>query len=204
MPHQAQHSYVSYTQANRLDHVEQRGIAPYNTHAIFDFCRRVRPQDRPCDVISAPGFRPWAFGSPLGSSRSQDMITRVLASFAIAAVVALMASLPVAGQSASGSAPPLVITAYNGGPPTNYVTPRTPCGEPDLQGTWSSDDTEGIPRERPPALGTQLYQSDQEYAARAKQVEANVANRENNATSTFRNDFARRAFRQTSLLVEAR
>ena len=130
------------------------------------------------------------------------MITRVLASFAIAAVVALMASLPVAGQSASGSAPPLVITAYNGGPPTNYVTPRTPWGEPDLQGTWSSDDTEGIPRERPPALGTQLYQSDQEYAARAKQVEANVANRENNATSTFRNDFARRAFRQTSIIVD--
>jgi len=130
------------------------------------------------------------------------MITRVLASFAIAAVVALMASLPVAGQSASGSAPPLVITAYNGGPPTNYVTPRTPWGEPDLQGTWSSDDTEGIPRERPPALGTQLYQSDQEYAARAKQVEANVANRENSATSTFRNDFARRAFRQTSIIVD--
>jgi hypothetical protein len=130
------------------------------------------------------------------------MITRVLASFAIAAVVALMASLPVAGQSTSGSAPPLVITAYNGGPPTNYVTPRTPWGEPDLQGTWSSDDTEGIPRERPPALGTQLYQSDEEYAARVKQVQANVANRENNATSTFRNDFARRAFRQTSIIVD--
>jgi hypothetical protein len=130
------------------------------------------------------------------------MITRVLASFAIAAVVALMASLPVAGQSTSGSAPPLVITAYNGGPPTNYVTPRTPWGEPDLQGTWSSDDTEGIPRERPPALGTQLYQSDEEYAARVKQVQANVANRENSATSTFRNDFARRAFRQTSIIVD--
>jgi hypothetical protein len=82
------------------------------------------------------------------------------------------------------------------------VTPRTPWGDPDLQGTWSSDDTEGIPRERPPVLGTQLYQSDQEYAARVKQVEANVVNRENNATSTFRNDFARRAFRQTSIIVD--
>src|SRR5262245_49039864 len=130
------------------------------------------------------------------------MITRVLASLATASTIALMASLPVAGQSTSGSAPPLVITAYNGGPPTNYMTPRTPWGEPDLQGTWSSDDTEGIPRERPPALGTQLYQSDQEYAARAKQIQANVVNRENNATSTFRNDFARRAFRQTSIIVD--
>jgi hypothetical protein len=130
------------------------------------------------------------------------MITRVLASLVVAVAIAFTASLPVAGQSTSSSAPPLVITAYNGGPATNYVTPRTPWGDPDLQGTWSSDDTEGIPRERPPALGTQLYQSDQEYAARAKQIQANVVNRENNATSTFRNDFARRAFRQTSIIVD--
>jgi hypothetical protein len=130
------------------------------------------------------------------------MITRVLASIAVAAVIAFAGSLAVAGQSTSGSAPPLVITAHNGGPPTSYVTPKTPWGEPDLQGTWSSDDTEGIPRERPPALGTQLYQSDQEYGARVKQVQANVVNRENNATSTFRNDFARRAFRQTSIIVD--
>src|SRR5262245_4823782 len=130
------------------------------------------------------------------------MITRVLASLATASTIALMASLPVSGQSTSPSAPPLVITAYNGGSPTNYLPPRTPWGDPDLQGTWSSDDTEGIPRERPPALGTQLYQSDQEYAARLKQIQANVVNREQNATSTFRNDFARRAFRQTSIIVD--
>jgi hypothetical protein len=128
------------------------------------------------------------------------MITRVFASSATALIIAVLASLPVAGQSTA--APPLVITAYNGAAPTKYVTPRTPWGDPDLQGTWSSDDTEGIPRERPPALGSQLYQSDQEYAARARQVEANVLNRENNATSTFRNDFARRAFRQTSIIVD--
>ena len=128
------------------------------------------------------------------------MIRRVQASVVVALTVAFLASLPVAGQT--GSAPPLVITAYNGGPPIHYVTPRTPWGDPDLQGTWSSDDTEGIPRERPPALGTQLYQSDQEYAARLKQIQANVVNREQNATSTFRNDFARRAFRQTSIIVD--
>jgi hypothetical protein len=130
------------------------------------------------------------------------MLKRIAFFLATAVTIALVASLPVAGQSASSSAPPLVITAYNGEPPNNYVTPRTPWGDPDLQGTWSSDDTEGIPRERPPALGTQLYQSDQEYAARVKQVHANVINRENNATSTFRNDFARRAFRQTSIIVD--
>ena len=130
------------------------------------------------------------------------MITRVLASVALAAAIAAMTSLPLEGQSSSISAPPLVITAYNGGAPIKYSTPRTPWGDPDLQGVWSSDDTEGIPRERPVEMGTTLYQSDDAFAARVKQVQANVVNRENNATSTFRNDFARRAFRQTSIIVD--
>jgi len=130
------------------------------------------------------------------------MITRVLASVALAAAIAAMTSLPLAGQSSSTSAPPLVITAYNGGAPIKYSTPRTPWGDPDLQGVWSSDDTEGIPRERPAEMGTNLYQSDDAFAARVKQVQANVVNRETNATSTFRNDFARRAFRQTSIIVD--
>jgi hypothetical protein len=38
------------------------------------------------------------------------------------------------------------------------VTPKTPWGEPDLPGVWSSDDTAGIRRERPAELDTRLYQ----------------------------------------------
>src|SRR5687767_2993901 len=126
------------------------------------------------------------------------MVRRVLASVGVAAVVAAAAAFPVSGQGASAP-PPLVVTAYNGGPPLDYTVPRTPWGDPDLQGVWSSDDTEGIPRERPANLGTVLYQSEQEFAGRQKQIASNVVNREQNATSTFRNDFARRAFRQTSI-----
>jgi hypothetical protein len=97
--------------------------------------------------------------------------------------------------------PALVITAYNGGAPTPYVTPKTPWGEPDLQGVWSSDDTSGIPRERPAEVGMRLYQTDEEFAARKKQVQVGVQRGEN-ATGSFRNDFATRAFRQTSLIVD--
>jgi hypothetical protein len=97
--------------------------------------------------------------------------------------------------------PTLVITAYNGEAPTPYVTPRTPWGEPDLQGVWSSDDTAGIPRERPAEIGMRLYQTDEEFAARKKQVQIGVQ-RGQNATGSFRNDFATRAFRQTSLIVD--
>ena len=73
--------------------------------------------------------------------------------------VAAVAVLGVGTMSLSGQgqiAPPLVITAYNGGPAVPYTVPRTPWGDPDLQGVWSSDDTSGIPRERPKELGNSL------------------------------------------------
>ena len=111
-------------------------------------------------------------------------------------------SLPLAGQQASSStsAPPLVITAYNGGPPLPYTMPRTPWGEPDLQGTWSSDDAT-MPLNR--AQGqTTLYQSDAEFEKRKLDIAAGVKRGEDTAESSFRNDFARRAFRQTSLVVD--
>jgi hypothetical protein len=127
------------------------------------------------------------------------MIRRSLSAVAVLAFVAA-ATLPVSTQNTS--APPLVITAYNGGPPIPYTTPKTPWGEPDLQGVWSSDDMEGVQRPRPAQFGGRLYMNDQEDAARVKQVQANVNTRENVSTSTFRNDFARRAWRQTSQIID--
>jgi hypothetical protein len=115
------------------------------------------------------------------------------------AVAVAVATYSVSGQQ--HGAPPLVVTAYNGGSPIAYTTPKTPWGEPDLQGVWSSDDTAGIPRERPRDLGNDLYLSDQAFAARTKQVQDGVRRAENDIGS-FRNDFARRAFRQTSLIVD--
>ena len=129
------------------------------------------------------------------------MITRLLASLVLAAAIALAASLPVSGQGGSAPAPPLVVTAYNGGAPIPYTVPRTPWGDPDLQGVWSSDDTAGIPRERPESAGTRLYQTDEEFAARRKQIESGVQDALTDI-GTFRNDYARRAFRQTSIIVD--
>ena len=129
------------------------------------------------------------------------MFMRVLSSSAAAAIVALMASLPVVAQSASTPAPSLVITAYNAGSPTPYAPPRTPWGDPDLQGVWSSDDTSGIPMQRPANLGNELYQSDEQWAARQKQTQQGIQNALS-AIGTFRGDYARRSFRQTSLIVD--
>ena len=128
------------------------------------------------------------------------MTRRILVSAGVSAVVALIASTPVSGQGGAAAAPPLVITAYNGGAPIPYTTLRTPWGDPDLQGAWSSDDTSGIPMSRPQNV-TALYQTDEQWAARQKQIQQGIQNALN-ATSTFRNDYARRAFRQTSLVVD--
>jgi len=119
----------------------------------------------------------------------------------LCSAVAVLASgtLTLTGQSRP--APPLVITAYNGGPAVPYTVPKTPWGDPDLQGVWSSDDTSGIPRERPKAEGSRLYQTDEDFAKRAKAVERGVKRGEGDI-GAFRNDFARRAFRQTSLIVD--
>ena len=51
---------------------------------------------------------------------------------AVAAAIAFINASGLSGQG--GSVPALVVTAHNGGPATPYSVPRTPWGDPDLQG----------------------------------------------------------------------
>ncbi|MGH9240122.1 MAG: hypothetical protein ACRD3G_18920 [Vicinamibacterales bacterium] len=132
-----------------------------------------------------------------------------------------------------GAPPPMVITAF-GGKAVTYKAPRTPWGDPDLQGVWSSDDMEGVPiganqggrggrggapgaaagglcgnaplppcpTAAPTGPPPPLYRTEEELEARRKQVSTQADNRDRNSTSTFRNDYARRAFPQTRLVVD--
>ena len=155
--------------------------------------------------------------------------------------LSIYASTPVSGQQQQaqtspqqtlprpyGTPPPMVITAF-GGKPVTYKAPRTPWGDPDLQGVWSSDDMEGVgigvnqgggrgrgaapgaapqgtasPTAAPavPAGPPPLYLTDEQLEARRKQVASQASNRDTTSTSTFRNDYARRAFPQTRLVVD--
>ncbi len=106
-------------------------------------------------------------------------------------------------QAKTSSAPPLVITAYNGKtPPTPYKSPKTPWGEPDLIGVWSTDDTASIPMVRPAQYGDRLYLDDEDFKKREQQIERAARQGDENAVGAFRFDFARRAFAQTSLIVD--
>jgi uncharacterized membrane protein YgcG len=65
---------------------------------------------------------------------------------------------------------------------------------------WSSDDTANIPMSRAQNV-TELYLNDEQWAGRQKQTQQGVQNALN-AIGTFRGDYARRSFRQTSLVVD--
>ena len=45
-----------------------------------------------------------------------------------------------------------------------YSPPKTPWGDPDLQGIWSGDSAFGIPLQRPEALGTKAELTDKDFA----------------------------------------
>jgi len=47
---------------------------------------------------------------------------------------------------------------------------RTPWGDPDLQGEWTSEGEYGVPFERPPQFGTRQFLTDEEYAKRLEEV----------------------------------
>jgi hypothetical protein len=147
------------------------------------------------------------------------MITRILGcAGAIAMAIGATVSLgtPVSGQERAAP-PPLVITAF-GGKPVDYKAPRTPWGDPDLQGVWSSDDMENVgmaaggrggrgrgaaaPPEPAPTGPPPLYMDEKAYAARLEQVKRGATQRDTNADGSFRFDYARRAFPQTRLIVD--
>jgi hypothetical protein len=145
-------------------------------------------------------------GAGTSQERTAFMSCRLGLGLAVTAGVlfAGVLSLPLNGQSSTtigANTPAIVITAYNGGPPLPYTVPRTPWGDPDLQGVWSSDDTANIPTSRAANFGERLYMSDEEFKNRQQQVERGVQTGEN-AEGSFRGDFARRAFRQTSTIVD--
>jgi hypothetical protein len=130
------------------------------------------------------------------------MTSRQIASLSVGVglvTACVIGSVSLSGQARS-SPPALVITAL-AGKAVEYKAPRTPWGDPDLQGVWSSDDLENVPMSRP-AQFKELYLDDAQFAARQAQVERGAKQRDTSAESSFRFDYARRAVRQTSLIVD--
>jgi hypothetical protein len=56
-----------------------------------------------------------------------------------------------------------------------YAAPRTPWGDPDIQGTFTTDDELGVPFERPAEMGTRTDVTDAEFAERQSQAARQAA-----------------------------
>jgi hypothetical protein len=56
----------------------------------------------------------------------------------------------------------------------DWKAPRTPWGEPDLAGTWTSQPELGVPFERPAAFGTRQQLTDEEFAQREAQAQSQL------------------------------
>jgi hypothetical protein len=69
--------------------------------------------------------------------------------------------------------------AADHGAAQTYRTPRTPWGDPDLQGKWPSSGVSAVPLQRPQSFGTRNELTDQEIAEReaqfARQAEADAS-----------------------------
>src|SRR4029079_17383432 len=63
-----------------------------------------------------------------------------------------------------GPAPPLPQQ------PAGFIQPKTPWGDPDIQGFWPGVDTVGVPLQRPARYGTRNVFTDAEFAQRAKDI----------------------------------
>jgi hypothetical protein len=97
---------------------------------------------------------------------------RLLAALAALVTVMVLLTAPMSAQAPAAKASAKV-----------YVAPRTPDGQPDLQGVWSN--ATSVPLERPKELGSREYYTEEEYAKlQAAAAARQEQNRENGRNTT--------------------
>jgi hypothetical protein len=118
------------------------------------------------------------------------MIRRILALGGISVAIA------VAQTSAPKAATEKPAPSAKG----KYVPPKTPWGEPDLQGIWPLNHLIAVPLERPKQLGDKLYLTDEEMAKAQAALDARNARFKGGPIPVA--DTSSKVMRQTSLIVD--
>jgi hypothetical protein len=90
--------------------------------------------------------------------------------------------------------------------PKTYQPKKTAWGEPDLRGMWPIDHLGGLPMQRTPAQGNRVFLTEEEFAAREKNMERsrNAAEVETKANKLGMGNWVEMtgAGRRTSLLID--
>jgi hypothetical protein len=92
----------------------------------------------------------------------QRFLTSLVVLAAVTAFVSLAPS-PVAGQAPAKGATKATKKAY--------VPPKTPWGDPDLQGLWPATDLINVPMQRNAKMGTRNVLTDEEYQQQVQRAE---------------------------------
>src|SRR5204863_13920 len=83
-----------------------------------------------------------------------------------------LATAAVSGQGRVDS--PGVMTPEGGVPALgSYKVPKTPWGEPDIQGTFNANDLQGVPMQRAETVGMRYRLTDNEFNQRVAQRDQN-------------------------------
>jgi hypothetical protein len=85
----------------------------------------------------------------------------------IHAVEAFMKAMPVGTK-------PVAIAEQVAPKQSGYVVPRTPWGDPDLNGVWPDIDMVRVPVQRAPQYGTRLFMTPEEHAALEKREQEQI------------------------------
>lgn len=143
------------------------------------------------------------------TQRTQRTLRPVGSMAGLAAVAALVGLTAAPAIAQTAKAAPVIKPL-----PTakNWTTPKTPWGEPDVQGTWTDDDCIGTPMNRPANLGDRGFYTEQELADREKRLETQLQNdlvetvapdqRVGTGPPGHWGERARRPCKQTSLVVD--
>jgi hypothetical protein len=90
---------------------------------------------------------------------------RIASVSAAVALMTVLSAVPTAAQAR-------VAAATKGVAAKSWTPPKTAWGDPDLQGSWPTASLVGTPFERPPQFGERRLLTDEELAARDKQLVA--------------------------------
>lgn len=126
----------------------------------------------------------------------------------IAAVLTLALAwtvLPASAQSPGAT----IVEALRG---RNYVAPKTPWGDPDISGEYTSDDSLRVGMERRPEFGERFFLTEEEYNERIEQTAERAAAfdvvfeeedaRIGTGPPSHWSEFGDEASRQTSLVID--
>src|SRR5262245_35615687 len=130
-------------------------------------------------------------------------------------IMMLLVGLSALAQAVSAAAqtrPAPAPAAQTAPAAKSWTPPKTPWGDPDLQGTYTSDDCINTPMQRPANLGEKLYFTEEELAQREGAIARQAENDKQQFVAANANvtinppghwaERARRPCRQTSLVVD--